>query len=244
MRFQHIALLALAFPTFALAAAPVPKEQCAAITAKALQEGRYKDVVDLFSTPGKATNDRKNETLAALTDTFARLGPLSDMKAISKRPDGNTIKMEITDGMANFPIGKFSLVTHSMRAAVGGLMYLDIAYHMGQPDCALIAVAVQIPRTEVGNSTMEFTFETDDEAALNQFVALLAKNKIHNFSIAKTSVDGKVTSWKLTTPPFASSDDVKAAMTFTEPFQKLKGTTTFTYGISNSNAVPVKASAH
>jgi hypothetical protein len=244
MRFQRLALLAFAFPTFALAVVPVTREQCAAFTVKAVQERRFKDVVDLFAGSESLSQEKKGETLTKLSNIFARLGTLSNIKAIPRQPDGQTIKLEVTDTKPRFSSDKFTLVSHSMNAQVGGPMFLNISYETAQPGCELIAIAVHVPRADSGTGYMEFTFETSDEAALNQFVALLKEKKIRDFSITRTAVNDNVTAWKLMTLPFPTSEDTKVAMAFAQPFQQLKGTTTFTYGVSYANTGGKKASTH
>ncbi len=222
MRLPLLALLVFALPTLSAAAAPVTREQCAATTAKLLQEGRYKDVAELFVSAKEQPRAKFDETVSQLEKTFSVLGKLSNIKPITNKPDGHSIKLEVKDAQLLLPSQKFLKAVHSMHAAVGGDVYLDVSYQMAQPNCNLIAVAVHLPREDAGNTSMTLSYESSNEAYFKEFQAILAAKKITNYKVEKTSINGKPGyTWKVITLPFALPGGPGDITAYVAPFEEL-----------------------
>jgi hypothetical protein len=222
MRLLLLALLAFSLPTWALAAAPVTREQCAPTTVKMLQEGHYKEVAELFSSAKEAPHANFNEVVAKLTGNFSVLGALSNTKPIVRMPDGNTFKLEVADVKPLLASEKFSRTVHSMHSAVGGDVFLELSYRMDQPNCALIAVAVHLPRTDSGHSAFSLIYETTNDANARQFEALLKEKKITQYKVDKASLKGKPgLNWTVTTLPFSIPGGTEAIKPYMAPFFEL-----------------------
>jgi hypothetical protein len=222
MRLPLLALLAFVLPTLAIAAAPVAREQCTPTTVKLLQEGRYKEVAELFASAEEAPHAKFNEAVAKLNGNFSVLGALSNIKPISHMPDGHTFKLEVADVKPLLASDKFSKASHSMHSAVGGDVFLELSYHLDRPNCALIAVAIHLPRADAGNTAMSLIYESTNELNVKQFETLLKEKQITRYKVDKSALKGKPGfNWTVTTLPFSLPGGTDAIKPFMAPFLEL-----------------------